>query len=74
VKWVLLSIAGILFLGVLAVLVITSVIDPNRYRGKVEAIVADLGGRPLVIDDQVQLADTHMNDVRLRFESPDVRP
>jgi len=52
---VLLSVAGILFLGALAVLVITSVIDPNRYRGKVETIVADLAGRPFVIDGDLQI-------------------
>jgi AsmA family len=101
-----------LILAALAMLVVTSVIDPNRYRRKIEAIVADLTGRPLVIEgdlritwfpwlgvrtapleawrfelpvkalqainangtlrfDQVQLADSHMSDVRLRFESPD---
>ena len=46
---------SILLLLVITAYVMTSLIDPNRYRGKVEAIVADLVGRPLVIEGNLQL-------------------
>jgi len=37
------------------VFVLTSVIDPNRYRGKIEGIVANLAGRPFVIEGNLAL-------------------
>ena len=37
------------------IFVITSVVDPNRYRGKVESIVGDLAGRPLTIEGNLEL-------------------
>jgi len=48
-------VGSIILLLVITAFVMTSVIDPNRYRGKVEAIVADLAGRPLVIEGNLQL-------------------
>jgi len=35
--------------------VLTSVVDPNRYRGKIEGIVADLAGRPFVIQGDLAI-------------------
>jgi hypothetical protein len=35
--------------------VLTSVIDPNRYWGKIEGIVADQAGRPLVIEGNLEM-------------------
>ena len=35
--------------------VLTSVVDPNRYRGKLEQIVADLAGRPFVIQGDLAI-------------------
>lgn len=54
-KWTAIIAGGLVLLLAAAVFVATSVIDPNRYRGKVEAIVADLVGRPLVIEGDLQL-------------------
>jgi AsmA protein len=48
-------VGSLLLLLVLTVIVMTSVIDPNQYRSKVEAIVGDLAGRPLVIDGNLQV-------------------
>ena len=44
-----------MLLLVAAVFVLTSVVNPNRYRGQVEAIVADLAGRPLVIEGNLKI-------------------
>ena len=46
---------SLLLLLAITVIVITSIIDPNRYRSKVEAIVGDLAGRPLVIEGNLQV-------------------
>jgi len=54
-KWTAIILGGILLLLVAAVFVLTSVVNPNRYRGKVEAIVADLAGRPLVIEGNLKI-------------------
>jgi AsmA protein len=54
-KWTLIVVAGMFALLALAAFVLTSVIDPNRYRGKVEGIVADLAGRPFVIEGDLQI-------------------
>jgi AsmA protein len=54
-KWTLIVIAGVIALLALTAFVLTSVIDPNRYRGKVAAIVADLAGRPFVIEGDLQI-------------------
>jgi AsmA protein len=34
---------------------LTCVVDPNRYRGKIERIVGDLAGRPLVIEGKLEI-------------------
>jgi AsmA protein len=54
-KWTAITLAGLLVLLAVAVFVITSIVDPNRYRGRVEAIVTDLAGRPLVIDGDLRI-------------------
>jgi AsmA protein len=54
-KWTLIIVGGIVVLLATAAFVMTSVIDPNRYRGKVEAIVGDLAGRPLVIEGNLEI-------------------
>jgi AsmA protein len=54
-KWTAIIVGGVLLLLVSAAFVVTSVIDPNRYRGKVEAIVGDLAGRPLVIEGNLEI-------------------
>jgi len=54
-KWTAIILGGIVLLLVAAVFVLTSVVNPNRYRGEVEAIVADLAGRPLVIEGDLKI-------------------
>ena len=54
-KWTAIIVGGTLLLLVAAVFVITSVIDPNRYRGKIEGIVADLAGRPFFIEGNLDI-------------------
>jgi len=54
-KWTSIILGSVLLLLVITALVMTSLIDPNRYRGKVAAIVGDLAGRPLVIDGNLEI-------------------
>jgi AsmA protein len=54
-KWTSIIIGSLILLLVITAFVMTSLIDPNRYRSKVEAIVADLAGRPLVIEGNLQI-------------------
>jgi AsmA protein len=54
-KWTSIIVGSLLLLLVATVIVMTSVIDPNRYRSKVEAIVGDLAGRPLVIEGNLEI-------------------
>lgn len=54
-KWTAIIFGSLLLLLVVTAFVLTSVIDPNRYRGKVEAIVGDLSGRPFVIEGNLQI-------------------
>ncbi|MEA3176952.1 MAG: AsmA protein, partial [Gammaproteobacteria bacterium] len=54
-KWTSIIVAGVLLLLVAAAFVLTSVVDPNRYRGKIEGIVADLAGRPFVIEGNLEI-------------------
>jgi AsmA protein len=54
-KWTSIIVGTLVLLLVVTIIVITSVIDPNRYRSKVEAIVGDLAGRPLVIEGNLQV-------------------
>lgn len=46
---------SLLLLLVATAFVMTSVIDPNRYRGKIEGIVGDLSGRRFVIEGNVEI-------------------
>jgi len=54
-KWTAIILGGIVLLVVATAFVLTSVVDPNRYRGKVEAIVADLTGKPFVIEGDLAI-------------------
>jgi AsmA family len=54
-KWTSIIVGSLLLLVVITAFVMTSVIDPNRYRGKVEAIVGDLAGRSLVIEGDLEI-------------------
>jgi AsmA protein len=54
-KWTAIIGGGILLLLIATVFVMTSVIDPNRYRGRVEAIVADIAGQPFVIEGNLEI-------------------
>jgi AsmA protein len=54
-KWTAIILGGIVLLLVATVFVLTSVVDPNRYRGKIEGIVADLTGKPFVIEGDLAI-------------------
>ena len=54
-KWTVIILGGIVLLLVATVFVLTSVVDPNRYRGKIEGIVADLTGKPFVIEGDLAI-------------------
>ena len=54
-KWTLLIVGALLLLLVATAFVLTNVVDPNRYRGKIEGIVADLAGRPFVIEGNIAI-------------------
>lgn len=54
-KWTAIILGGIVLLLIATAFVLTSVIDPNRYRGKIEAIVADLTGKPFVIEGDLAI-------------------
>jgi AsmA protein len=74
-------VGSLLLLLVATAFVLTSVIDPNRYRGKIEGIVGDLSGRPFVIEGNlkitwfpwlgVRMGAAHLNN---RLDVPDDRP
>jgi AsmA protein len=55
VKWTAIIVGSLLLLLVATAFVLTSVIDPNRYRGKIEGIVGDLSGRPFVIEGNLEI-------------------
>jgi AsmA protein len=54
-KWTAIILGSLVLLLAAAAFVLTSVVDPNRYRGKIEGIVADLAGRPFVIEGNLEL-------------------
>ncbi len=54
-KWTATILGGVVLLLTATVFVLTSVIDPNRYRSKIEGIVANLAGRPFVIEGNLTL-------------------
>lgn len=54
-KWTAIILGGIVLLLVATVFVLTSIVNPNRYRSKIEGIVADLAGRPFVIQGNLAL-------------------
>ena len=54
-KWTAIILGGMVLLLVATVFALTSVVDPNRYRGKIEGIVADLTGKPFVIEGNLAI-------------------
>ena len=52
----LLSLAGAVFLLVAAVLVVTLVVDPNRYRAPIENAVRDATGRDFRLEGEIEIA------------------
>jgi AsmA protein len=54
-KWTSIILGGLVLLLVATAFVLTCVVDPNRYRGKIEGIVGDLVGRPFVIEGNLDI-------------------
>jgi AsmA protein len=54
-KWTSIILGGLLLVLLAAAFVMTSVVDPNRYRSKVEGIVSDLAGRPFVVEGNLEI-------------------
>lgn len=54
-KWTAIILGGLALLLIATAFVLTSVVDPNRYRGKIEQIVGDLAGRPFVIEGDLAI-------------------
>ena len=54
-KWTAIVVGSVLLLLVATAFVLTSVIDPNRYRAKIEGIVGDLTGRAFVIEGNLEI-------------------
>jgi AsmA protein len=55
-RLILLSLAGAIFLLVAAVLVVTLVVDPNRYRAPIEKAVRDASGRDFDLEGDIEIA------------------
>jgi AsmA protein len=55
-RLILLSLAGAIFLLVAAVLVVTLVVDPNRYRAPIENAVRDASGRDFELEGDIDVA------------------
>lgn len=54
-KWTSIILGGLVLVLVATAFVLTCVVDPNRYRGKIEGIVGDLAGRPFVIEGNLEV-------------------
>ena len=54
-KWTSIILGSLVLLLVATAFVLTCVVDPNRYRGKIEGIVGDLVGRPFVIEGKLEI-------------------
>jgi AsmA protein len=67
-------VGSLLLLLVGTAFVMTSVIDPNRYRGKIEGIVGDLSGRPFVIEGNLEITWFPWLGVRMGRAHLDNRP
>jgi AsmA protein len=55
-KWTSIILGSLVLLLVATAFVLTCVVDPSRYRGKIEGIVGDLVGRPFVIEGNLEVA------------------
>ncbi len=54
-KWTAIILGGLVLLVIATAFVLTSVVDPNRYRGKLAGIVGDLSGKPFVIEGDLAI-------------------
>jgi AsmA protein len=54
-KWTAIIVGSVLLLLVATAFVLTSVIDPNRYRSKIESVVTAQAGRPFVIEGNIEI-------------------
>src|SRR5687767_12512760 len=52
----LLSLAGAIFVLVATVLIVTLVVDPNRYRAPIEQAVRDASGRDFELEGDIEIA------------------
>jgi len=73
-KWIAIIVGSLVLLLAGTAFVMTSLIDPNRYRGKVEAIVGDLTGRPLVIEGDLRITWFPWLGVSMGYAHLDNRP
>ncbi len=55
-KWVGIALAALLLLAVMLVLVVTLVVDPNRFKGRIERLVSETSGQPFVIRGDLDIA------------------
>ena len=55
-RWIILGLGAVVALCVLTVLAVTLFVDPNRFRGRVEAAVREATGRPFEIAGDLDLA------------------
>jgi AsmA protein len=55
-RLVLISLAGAVFLLVATVLVVTLVIEPNRYRAQIERVVREASGREFTLEGDIEVA------------------
>jgi len=55
-RWVIGIVAGLVLLAVLTVLAVTVFVDPNRYRGQIEAAVTRATGQPFNIEGDLDIA------------------
>ncbi|MBX5460475.1 MAG: AsmA family protein [Steroidobacteraceae bacterium] len=55
-RWVIGIVAGLVLLAVLTVLAVTVFVDPNRYRGQIEAAVTRATGQPFNIEGDLEIA------------------
>lgn len=55
-RWIIGIVGGLVLLAVLTVLAVTVLVDPNHYRGQIEAAVTRATGQPFNIDGDLEIA------------------
>ncbi len=55
-RWIAGVFAGLVLLCVVLVIVVTFIIDPNRFRGRIEGLVSEASGQPFHIQGDLDLA------------------